>query len=57
MKAALIAFSLVAGVCILGLLLGLAGKALFTGESFPPPKMENKAVYYIRVPASSPISP
>lgn len=28
-----------------------------TGESFPPPKMSKKEVYFLRVPTSSAISP
>lgn len=56
MKLFYIALTLVAGACVAGLLLGYAVKALFTGESSPLPHLENKAVYYVRVPASSPIS-
>lgn len=37
MKTFLIALALVALACTAGLLLGMAGKALFTGESFPHP--------------------
>ena len=37
MKTFLIALALVATVCISGLLLAQAFKALFTGESFPHP--------------------
>jgi hypothetical protein len=28
-----------------------------TGESYPPPKMSEKEVYFLRVPTSSAISP
>lgn len=57
MKIFLIAFALVATVCLAGLLLSQAVKVLFTGESFPPQPVKQQAVYYKRVPATSPISP
>lgn len=57
MKSFFIAVALVVITCLAGVALGHAGKALFTGESFPPQPMTEKAVYYVRVPASSPISP
>ena len=57
MKLFAIALMLVMAACVIGLLLAQVGKSLFTGESFPPPHLENKAVYYVRVPAPSPISP
>ena len=34
-----------------------AGREMFTGESYPPPKLTEKAVYYVRVPVPSAISP
>lgn len=34
-----------------------AGSVLFTGTSYPPVPMKKEAVYYKRVPASSPILP
>ena len=37
MKLFLIALALVTFVCVAGLLLGMAAKALFTGESFKHP--------------------
>ena len=57
MKTFLIAIALVALACIAGLLLANAARALFTGESFPPPRMQDKLIYTIRVPAPSPATP
>lgn len=37
--------------------LNFIGWLCATGESFPPPNTTEKAVYYIRVPVSSPITP
>jgi hypothetical protein len=47
---------------LLTLILGFAALNLFgwlfcTGESYPPPKMSGKEVYFLRVPTSSAISP
>lgn len=44
---------------IVVIFIAFMGAAVYgsTGESFPPPHMENKAVYYIRAPAPSPLTP
>lgn len=52
-----IALLLVALTCMAGLLLGQAVHVLFEGESFPPMPMSTKEITFLRVPATSPISP
>jgi hypothetical protein len=37
--------------------LNLFGWAFLRGESFPPPPMQDKLVYVVRVPAPSPLIP
>lgn len=57
MKLFFIAVLLVALTCVAGLLLSQAVHVLFEGESFPPVPMSKKEITFLRVPASSPISP
>lgn len=38
-------------------LINLFGFLFLQGESFPPPKLQDKLVYVLRVPATSPITP